>query len=213
MKFPLLTLFAVLASSMFAQQQDQPANFGNLKPSAEAVAWYESGSWKNGFQPNGYAEMDIATFHRQYNANKAMYDSIFNWLATIDPLKIEAGKAVMTWSHALANVQDLELRTPENCQWEQHRKHIDLQWDVTGSERYLITRDTTVLAPKNDYNPKKDVQNFKLNKAPNAEECRVLDSRPDLFYLFFPSDVHQACGIARVPGVVRKIVVKIEYVE
>ena len=199
--------------SLMAQQKDQPCQFAGLTSSDEAKAWYEGQTWKNGFQPNGYAEMDIDQFYHQYQHNPAMYDSIFQWLASIDPLAEEPRKDAMKWSHATAIVQDLDLRTPENCQWEQHRRTIDLQWDVTGSERYHLTRTPDALDPKNEYNPQKDVQNFKMKVAPNADQCRVIDSDPTHFMLFFPSDIHQACGIAQVPGRVRKIVVKIQYVE
>jgi YhcH/YjgK/YiaL family protein len=170
-----------------------------------AEAWYNAGSWRHGFTPQGFDGLDVATFYDQYQKNPAMYDSIFTWLASIDPVQIAAGKSVMTWSHALANVQDLELRPTEKCRIEQHRDHIDLQWDVTGTERYGLVRDTTLLEPINQYKP--DVQNFKCRT-----DFRRIDSAPDRFFLFFPSDYHQACEIATQPETVRKIVVKIEYI-
>jgi YhcH/YjgK/YiaL family protein len=170
-----------------------------------AEAWYNAGSWRHGFTPQGFDGLDVATFYDQYQKNPAMYDSIFTWLASIDPVQIAAGKSVMTWSHALANVQDLELRPTEKCRIEQHRDHIDLQWDVTGTERYGLVRDTTLLEPINQYKP--DVQNFKCRT-----DFRRIDSAPDRFLLFFPSDYHQACEIATQPETVRKIVVKIEYI-
>jgi YhcH/YjgK/YiaL family protein len=170
-----------------------------------AEAWYNAGSWRHGFAPQGFDGLDVETFYDQYQKNPAMYDSIFTWLASIDPVQIAAGKSVMTWSHALANVQDLELRPTEKCRIEQHRDHIDLQWDVTGTERYGLVRDTTLLEPINQYKP--DVQNFKCRT-----DFRRIDSAPDRFFLFFPSDYHQACEIATQPETVRKIVVKIEYI-
>ncbi|MBO7379452.1 MAG: YhcH/YjgK/YiaL family protein [Bacteroidales bacterium] len=182
-------------------------------PSAEASQWYTKGKWRQGWKVKPYRQLDVETFYRQYQKNPAMYDSIFCWLKSIDPVSMQPAKNVMTWSHAVAHCQDLDLRTPENLQWEQHRQHIDLQWVVTGSERMAVTHDASVLAPKNEYNAKKDVQNFKFNKAPSADQYLVLDSQPKQFYLFFPNDVHECCGIAVKPETVRKIVVKIEYFE
>lgn len=140
-----------------------------------------------------------------------MWDSIFTWLATIDPIAMEPSKKAMTWSHAYAKILDQDLRTPENCQWEVHRRTIDLQWDATCSERYLLTRQPNMLEPKNEYNEKKDVQNFRFSHSPLPGECEVMDSAPDVFYLFFPTDYHQACGIASTICTPRKIVVKIDY--
>jgi YhcH/YjgK/YiaL family protein len=172
---------------------------------SSAQSWYDAGTWRHGFTPKGFDGLDVEEFHAQYLKNPAMYDSIFTWLATIDPVQIPAGKSVMTWSHALANVQDLELRPTEKCKIEQHRDHIDLQWDVTGTERYGLVRDTSLLEPINKY--KVDVQNFKC-----STDFRRIDSAPDRFFLFFPSDYHQACEIATKAETVRKIVVKIEYI-
>ena len=201
-QFCFLLLMWAFALGAFAQQ-----------PSAEAQRWYKKGAWRQGWKVKPYEQMDVDVFYDQYQKHPAMYDSIFQWLRSIDPVSMQPAKGVQKWSHALANIQDLDLRTPENTQWEQHRRHIDLQWVVTGSERLAITRDTTILDPRNQYNEKKDVQNFRFKKAPAPDQYILLDSEPRRFYLFFPSDVHECCGIAKQPGTVRKVVVKIEYFE
>lgn len=176
----------------------------------EALAWYESGTWRNNFAATPFDGTDIQLFYEQYHIAPEMWDSIFMWLGSIQPLEMEPSKNAMTWSHAYAKVLDQDLRTPENCQWEQHQRTIDLQWDASGSERYLLTRQPQLLEPKNDYNEKKDVQNFRFIASPNPGECCILDSSPDIFYLFFPTDYHEACGIASEPCTPRKIVVKID---
>lgn len=191
----------------------QNVQFGNLPVSVQARLWYMDGAWRNGFNVNPYDDMDIETFYQQYKKHAEMYDSIFTWLASIDPVKLEPGSAVVKWSHAYANVQDADLRAPEFLQWEQHRKHIDLQWDATGCERYGLSRSPEAMTPKNEYNETKDVQNFTIKKAPSAEQYRVLDSSPATFFLFFPGDFHEPSGVGRQPQRVRKIVVKIEYFE
>lgn len=198
-----------LASCATSGRSHQPSS-----PSKEAARWYASGTWKQGFTVDGYEGLDVETFHRQYTLNRAMYDSIFAWLHEIEPVAatLPAAKGVMTWSHATATVQDLELRPIEKCQYEQHRRHIDLQWTVTGSERYAVVRDTTILDAKNKYNEAKDVQNFVVRIG--AEDRQLItDSDPHHFFLLFPGDIHRPCEIAKEPGVVRKIVVKIDYTE
>lgn len=176
-----------------------------------AQQWMASGVWRNGFTANPSAETDAEVFYEQYQLAPQMWDSIFAWLASIDPVAMEPSKKAMSWSHAYAKVLNQDLRTPENCQWEQHRRTIDLQWDVTGSERYRLTHHPELLEAKNDYNPKKDVQNFRMIGTPQPGECQILDSDPQTFYLFFPNDIHEACGIAGELCTPRKIVVKIDY--
>ena len=191
----------------------QEAAFATPQASAEAQAWFKKGKWKNGFKVKPYEQIDVQTFYEQYQKAPEMWDSIFSWLASVDPLKMEPSNNAMQWSHAYVKVLNQDLRTPEWGQWEQHRHTIDLQWDCTGSERYHVTHSPACLEAKNEYSEKKDVQNFQWNRKqiPTAEQCLVLDSDPKHFYLFFPTDIHQACGIGNQPCTPRKIVVKIHF--
>lgn len=210
MKKGLFVAVMALLSVAVSMAQE---SFQKLPASPEAKAWYEAGTWRNGFKVEPYEFMDVQTFYEQYNKAPQMWDSIFTWLATVDPLKMEPSGNAMQWSHALVKVLNQDLRTPEWGQWEQHRRTIDLQWDCTGSERYHMTHSPECLNPRNEYNEKKDVQNFEWNRKmiPQANQCLVLDSDPMHFFLFFPNDIHQACGIGKQPCMPRKIVVKIEY--
>ena len=209
MKKTFLTILCLTASVLAAEAQE----FKAPEASAEARAWFERGEWKQGFGVKPYEQIDVQTFYEQYQKAPQMWDSIFVWLATTDPVTMEPSNNAMQWSHAYVKVLDQALRTPENCQWEQHRHTIDLQWDVTGSERYHLTHSPECLTPRNEYNEKKDVQNFGWDKKaiPTAKQCLVIDSDPGHFYLFFPNDIHQATGIGQQPCTPRKVVVKIEY--
>ncbi len=213
MKKTLLTLSMTLGVLTAAQAQ-QP-EFAKLPATDEAKTWFEAGKWAQGFGVKPFEHIDVQTFYEQYQKAPQMWDSIFSWLASVDPIQMETSNKAMAWSHAYVKVLDQALRTPENCQWEQHRKTIDLQWDVTGSERYHMTHSPECLEARNEYNEKKDVQNFGWNKkaVPTAEECLVMDSDPGHFYLFFPNDIHQATGIGQQPCTPRKVVVKIEWME
>ena len=197
-------LILVLSLSCLCVTMAQEASFAKPTATAEAMAWFKKGKWKNGFKVKPYDHINVQTFYEQYQKAPAMWDSIFAWLASVDPMKMEPSNNAMQWSHAYVKVLNQTLRTPENCQWEQHRRTIDLQWDVTGSERYHVTHSP---------DEKKDVQNFGWDKKkiPAANECLVIDSDPKHFYLFFPDDIHQATGIGKQPCTPRKIVIKIDY--
>lgn len=205
----LFAIMALVSVSMILAQE----SFQKLPATDEAKAWYESGSWRNGFKVQPYEFMDVQTFYEQYHKAPQMWDSIFTWLASVDPLKLQTSNNAMQWSHAFVKVLDQKLKAAENCQWEQHRRTIDLQWDCTDCERYHLTHSPECLTPRNEYSEKKDVQNFEWNKknVPQAKECLVIDSDPMHFYLFFPNDIHQATGIGKQPCLPRKIVVKIDY--
>lgn len=212
MKKTIFTLLLSVAGLAGAHAQEA---FVTPQASPEAQAWFAAGQWSQGFGVKPYEQLDVQTFYEQYQKAPQMWDSIFTWLATTDPTQMEPSNNAMQWSHAYVKVLNQALRTPENCQWEQHRRTIDLQWDVTGSERYHLTHSPECLVPRNDYNEKKDVQNFGWDKKaiPTAAQCLVLDSDPGHFYLFFPNDIHQATGIGQQPCTPRKVVVKIDYLE
>lgn len=202
--------------SAFAQRTvmtPAPAEWQQPAASAEAQAWFDAGQWRQGFKVSPFEQVDVQTFYEQYQKAPAMYDSIFHWLANIDPIHMEPNNRAMEWSHAYVRVINQQLKAAENCQWEQHRRTIDLQWDCTGSERYHMTHTPEALVPRNEYSEQRDVQNFGWDKTRplNPAEMLVLDSDPETFYLFFPSDIHQATGVGRQVCVPRKIVVKIEY--
>lgn len=211
MKKTALLLLAATMGICTAEAQ----SFKTPEATAEARAWFDANQWSQGFGVRPYEQIDVQTFYEQYQKAPQMWDSIFSWLATADPVSMEPSNNAMQWSHAYVKVLNQALRTPENCQWEQHRRTIDLQWDVTGSERYHLTHSPECLTPRNEYNEKKDVQNFGWDKkaVPTAEQCLVIDSDPGHFYLFFPNDIHQATGIGQQPCTPRKVVVKIDYLE
>lgn len=213
MRKTIVTFMLSLLSLAFIQAQEPSFTVPQATP--EAQQWFKKGRWKQGFKVKPYEQIDVQTFYEQYQKAPQMWDSIFHWLATVDPTKMEPSNNAMQWSHAYVKILNQALRTPENCQWEQHRRTIDLQWDVTGSERYHMTHSPECLTPRNDYNEKKDVQNFGWDKkaVPTAEQCLVIDSDPRHFYLFFPNDIHQATGIGKQPCTPRKVVVKIDYLE
>lgn len=211
MKKIFLCLFFFLVGLTCVKAQE--VVFSAPKASSEAQTWFEKGDWKQGFKVNPFEQIDVQTFYEQYQKAPQMWDSIFMWLACVDPVQMEPSNNAMQWSHAYVKVLNQDLRTPEWGQWEQHHRTIDLQWDVTGSERYHMTHSPECLTPKNEYNEKKDVQNFVWDRKllPTPAQCLVMDSDPMHFYLFFPNDIHQACGIGKQPCTPRKIVVKIEY--
>ena len=143
-------LILVLSLSCLCVTMAQEASFAKPTATAEAMAWFNKGKWKNGFKVKPYDHINVQTFYEQYQKAPAMWDSIFAWLASVDPVKMEPSNNAMQWSHAYVKVLNQALRTPENCQWEQHRRTIDLQWDVTGSERYHVTHSPECLVPRNE---------------------------------------------------------------
>lgn len=88
--------------------------------------------------------------------------------------------------------------------WESHRRHLDLQAVISGSESvgWAPIRELTTRTP---YQSEKDAEFYEPPVVP-VPRFRL---RPGLFAIFFPEDGHQPGVMEEVPGEVRKIVFKL----
>lgn len=91
-------------------------------------------------------------------------------------------------------------------QYELHRKYIDLQLVIKGSE-YFCWIDEDNLTPVNEYSLEKDVQKFE------GEDDHFVKINQDMFYICFPWDAHKAVVHPEEPTEYTKVVMKIKILE
>jgi YhcH/YjgK/YiaL family protein len=91
--------------------------------------------------------------------------------------------------------------TTDTCKLEGHRRYIDLQYWVSGSELmgHEILKSQPLLE---DYNEKADYAFYNCN----ASFSRLL---PGMFVIYYPTDLHTAVTDPQSGPMVRKIVFKI----
>jgi biofilm protein TabA len=171
-----------------------------------AAQWVAQGEWCNGLKDvKPYKGTDMVEFATQYHQQKDRWDKVFQWMATHDVATLAPGKYDIDGTHAFANVQDAVLRSADEVRIESHKKYIDLQWTVVGIERYGIVKPkyATIQIPY-----KGDVMFW------NTTKISYVNSKPDMFFLFFPNNYHRPCVLPK-GGVknVRKVCIKIEYDE
>ena len=91
---------------------------------------------------------------------------------------------------------------------EVHRRYIDIQYLICGSELLLQTPDDGTLQVHTAYNPDTDAMFYHLPTDRNPAE---LEMKPGDFAIFFPQDAHygklQTKQGGRCP--IRKVVIKI----
>ena len=59
----------------------------------EAIAWAESGVWRNGFdKAKPHSSVNLADFYLQYQKNPQQWQALFDYLAKTDLLSIPKGK-------------------------------------------------------------------------------------------------------------------------
>jgi len=151
---------------------------------------------------------DQAELRQQYRANRAIWDSVFAWVDAHhdELLTMPAGKYYVC-DTVMIRIQDATTRDASKI--EAHRRYIDLQWDMQGTEVYELWKpsDIEVMTP---YRPDKDVEHYSEK---SATAPVVMTSSPDTVFLFFPRNPHRAMlyPLGTAPAPVRKLVVKIPY--
>lgn len=195
--FMLLVLLLTMTVGMNAQTE-------------EARQWMKQGEWLNGFKgAKPHKTIDVATFYEQYHKNQAQWQTLFEWLRTTDLLAIAAGRHPIPNSTLVASVEDSENGPLEKRSTESHRKKIDFQLVVKGTEGFALLdhESSTVSKP---YDEKKDVMRYDYVK----DKTNFFDVKAGRFVIFFPTDWHIAKLMTKKKDQhIRVIVVKMDYVE
>ena len=107
----------------------------------------------------------------------------------------------------MVSVEDSKNEPLEKRTSESHRKHIDLQYVVKGTERFALLDHESSKA-NCEYNEKKDDIHYDFD----PEKTTFIDSVPGEFFLFFPSDWHIAkISTDKEDQDIRVIVIKLDY--
>jgi biofilm protein TabA len=124
------------------------------------------------------------------------------YLRTTDMRAAVLGRHEIDGDRLFALVQEYQTRPPAECVWEAHRRYVDVQYMVQGTERmgYATIAD---MVPRVAYDADKDVAFFEPG-------TRFVTLSAGMFAIFGPNDVHSPGGAAGPPQAVRKVVVKVE---
>ncbi|MBQ7420298.1 MAG: YhcH/YjgK/YiaL family protein [Prevotella sp.] len=179
--------------------------------SKEAKQWLKKSEWSSLKKAKPHKTLNIDEFYRQYQKNKEQWDVLYQWLCNTDLLAIPKGKHPIEGSTLVASVEDSENGPLEKRGTESHRKKIDFQLVVKGTEGFALLdhESSTVKIP---YDDKKDVMRYNFVK----EKTNFFDVKAGQFVIFFPTDWH----IAKLHNQkknddqkIRVIVVKMDYKE
>jgi YhcH/YjgK/YiaL family protein len=168
----------------------------------QAVKWMKKAALPvSGLKPDN--SVDAVAFKREYEANPAVWNKVFNWLKENDPATVATGKYVIDSTYITVTVTEgPSVREFEKTKWEYHKKNIDLQYIAKGKEKMGIAPLTK--ATLTGFDDKKD--NGSLTIDDNASKYVV--AQPGKYLLFFPSDAHRP-NIKVDCDTVKKIVFKI----
>ncbi|MBD3670093.1 MAG: YhcH/YjgK/YiaL family protein [Gammaproteobacteria bacterium] len=123
-----------------------------------------------------------------------------NFLQNSDLLALETGQHPIEGDDIFAIVNEYDTQVYEDHSLEAHRKYIDVQYVVKGSELMgYCALDQQ--APSRDYSDDKDYALYR-------DEPSFIEMHAGMFAIFFPTDLHMP-GMGRVAAPVKKIVVKV----
>ena len=124
-----------------------------------------------------------------------------HYIQNNDLTKVQPGKFELDNDRLVMNVFEFEATNTNACRLEGHRRYIDLQYWVTGSE--LMGHEVLNAQPVLEaYNDKTDCIFYDCN----SSFSRVL---PGTFVIYFPTDLHTAVVDPLSTSKVKKIVFKI----
>jgi len=125
-----------------------------------------------------------------------------DYLAKTDFSKLPTGKVVIDGAEMFALVQNYETRLREKCRFEAHRKYIDVQYVVEGTEQmgYAHVAALQSAAP---HDAEKDAEMF-------TGEGSFIAAPAGTFLIFFPEDGHMPGVAIGKPKPVRKVVLKVK---
>lgn len=163
--------------------------------------------WSNGFKALPDVSTNLKEFYSQYYKNKKQWDAVFAWLANTDLQNIPVGKHPIPETELTANIEDSSNQSLNKRGTESHYHHIDLQYVVKGTERFaLLDHETSY--PNRAYKP--DIIGYSYD----ASKAMFIDSTPERFFLFFPSDWHIAkIQTDKKDQNIRVVVIKLDYIK
>ncbi|MBP3786975.1 MAG: YhcH/YjgK/YiaL family protein [Prevotella sp.] len=175
-----------------------------------ARQWLKQGEWRCGFtKAKPHKTLNTSEFYSQYKKNTKQWETLFQWLRDTDLETIPKGKHPIPNSTLVASVEDSENSPLEKRNTESHRRKIDFQLVVRGTEGFALLdhESSTVSQP---YDEKKDVMRYHYVR----EKTHFFNVKGGQFVIFFPSDWHIAkVQTKKKNQQIRVIVVKMDYVE
>jgi len=127
----------------------------------------------------------------------------FEYLAVTELTSLENGRYAIDGDEVFVIVQDYRTKPENEGKWEVHRKYIDIQYIVQGTEKlgWLNLND---FEPETEYDSDKDIV-FGSGKGD------FLTAKPGQFVMFTPQDAHMPGLCVDTPEYVKKAVVKVKF--
>jgi biofilm protein TabA len=147
--------------------------------------------------------LDIIENYKHYEKMSPLIVKALQIAAQTDFEKLQDGKYEVDSDKLFYIVQRYKTKPPSD-KIEAHRKYIDIQLLVKGSER-IGYAPANGLKQAVEYDPEKEVEFFSIGK-----DITFLNMTEGYFAIFCPSDAHMPCCQMNEPQEVIKVVFKVK---
>jgi YhcH/YjgK/YiaL family protein len=176
----------------------------NETPKEKAEKCFASGEWRDGLKYTPHTSIDKEMFGTQYKKNKALWDKAFGFLRVTNLDSIKPGKYPIVGDSVFASVTESPTKEMSNSKWEFHKKYVDLQMVIKGTEK-MGAYDVTKINITDPYNETKDIG------FGTYAEGDYYVAEAGTFFLFFPAHAHRPSLKVEGCDKDKKIVIKILY--
>lgn len=146
--------------------------------------------------------VDILDHAGRYSAIDPVLAAGLAYLGKAVGSELPDGKHPIDGERLRASVSSYRTREPAEVPFEAHRRHIDIQYLLSGSETmFWMPREGCSV--REAYSAEKDIE--LLADGPAAS----LIARQGVFLVFFPQDAHKPGCFTTGPEDVRKLVIKV----
>ena len=137
----------------------------------------------------------------RYAALHPLFPRAFEFMHNTDLLSLAPGRYPILGERLFAIVENVAGRARADAKLECHRKYIDIQLVLEGTDEMGWKALADCTQPVDDYSAGKDIRFF--HDAPAS----WVTALPGAFCIFFPEDAHAPLVSA---GNIRKVIFKIE---
>jgi YhcH/YjgK/YiaL family protein len=161
------------------------------------------GMIKSPFKVPSDSSVDLRLFEDHYRQFPDRWDIAFDYLSNNNLIDLPCGKTDLS-KDVYVTVSEYQTKEKQDALYESHKKYIDLQYIVIGNEYIGFTNSSPEkeLIP---YDEGKDITFY------DDRGGKLLHANPEVYFIFFPTDLHQPCIQYNLSSKVKKIVVKIKF--
>jgi len=152
------------------------------------------------------SSINIQLFVEQYNLNPKSWIIAFKFLKENDLVNMPVGRYNLLADGTYASVTNYITKDPDTALFEAHKKYIDIQYVPVGREYIGLTSLDNIQEIVQEYDAEKDIEFFIKFDATQ----RLANN--EKFFVFFPEDGHKPCLKVDTNSQVKKVVVKIPYI-